>query len=109
MATKNIRDLALVIRSKNAKAFGLTLDLLFRDKATYERVKRTGAINRELIAKLYNIAVEDVLTFVEYDPANAIKATIKRPIACGSVGDPDVYGAQQHAPLFEIEIPWDEP
>ena len=31
--------------------------------------------------------------------------TIERRIASGAVGDTDVYGAQQHAPLLDVEIP----
>jgi hypothetical protein len=26
-------------------------------------------------------------------------------LASGAIGDTDIYGAQQHAPLLEIEIP----
>ena len=42
---------------------------------------------------------------VFFDPALAIKITIKRPIDSGGIGDTDVYGAQQHAPLFDVSIP----
>ena len=42
---------------------------------------------------------------VFYDPAMAFKVTIKRPIDSGSIGETDVYGAQQHAPLMDVEIP----
>ncbi len=108
MANKSIEELASVIRSKNAKAFGLTLDMMFKDKVTYERVKSTGVINKALIARLYGIGEEDVRSVHYLDMANAIKANIKRPIPCGNVGDPDVYGCQQHGPLYQIEIPWKE-
>ena len=104
-----LQDLVEIIRSKNAGPFRYTFDMIFKDVETYERVKKTGTINRELIAKLYHIPVDQVVNFVEFDPAKAIKATIVRPIESGSVGDTDVYGAQQHAPLLSIEIPWDEP
>jgi Domain of unknown function (DUF4387) len=52
---------------------------------------------------LYGVAEKDVL-FTEYPPALAYKATIARRIPSGGVGDTDIYGAQQHAPLLEIEI-----
>jgi nicotinamidase-related amidase len=107
--TVRLQDLVEIIRSKNAGPFRYTFDMIFKDVETYERVKKTGIINRELIAKLYHIPVDQVVNFVEFDPAKAVKATIIRPIESGSVGDTDVYGAQQHAPLLSIEIPWDEP
>ena len=104
----SIIDLASVIRSKNAGPFELTFDIIFKDKETYEKVKKTKVITKELIAKLYHVPIEKVLYFVEFDPANAIKATIVRPVDSGSIGETDVYGAQQHAPLLEIKIPYEE-
>ena len=36
---------------------------------------------------------------------NAIKFTIYRLRPSGSPGDPDIFGAQQYAPLLDIEVP----
>ena len=99
-----IRDLAVICRSKNANPFSITLDLVFPDEATFERVRSSGIINRALISRLYRVAEEDVL-LVEFPPANAIKATIPRLYGSGAVEDSDVYGAQQHGPLMDVEIP----
>ena len=104
----SIIDLVKVIRSKNAGPFELTFDIIFKDKETYEKVKKAKVITKELIAKLYQVPIEKVLYFVEFDPANAIKATIVKPMDSGSIGETDVYGAQQHAPLLEIKIPYEE-
>ncbi|MDD5196849.1 MAG: DUF4387 family protein, partial [Candidatus Omnitrophica bacterium] len=35
----------------------------------------------------------------------AIKITIPRAVASGGIGDTDIYGAQQHAPLYSLKIP----
>jgi hypothetical protein len=99
-----LREIAKACKSKNAGPFELTLDIMFGDAATFEKVRRTGVINPGLIAKLYRVPVESVV-FTEYPPAFAYKATIERRIASGAVGDTDVYGAQQHAPLLDVEIP----
>lgn len=106
MAKKKLTELARVIRSKNAGPFELTFDIIFNDAESYERVKQSGVFSPELFAELYRVPVESVLNFCFFDPANAIKATIARPISSGTTGDSDVYGAQQHAPLLEIEVPW---
>jgi hypothetical protein len=106
--TMKLEALAEIIRSKNAGPFRFTFDIIFKDFETYERVKKTGIINPDRIAKLYHIPVEQVVNFIEFDPAKAIKATIVRPRGSGSIGDTDIYGAQQHAPLLDIEIPIDE-
>lgn len=103
-----IKDLAKVVRSKNAGPFEITFDIIFEDAATYEKVKKTKVITKELIAELYHIPPEEVRYFIEFDPGNAIKATIARWVSQGSIGDTDVYGAQQHAPLLDIKIPYEE-
>ena len=97
-------DMAHVLRSKNSGPFQVTLDILFDDPEKYERVKNSGAITPERIAALYRIPVENITDFAMYDPGLGIKITFLREIASGTVGDRDVYGAQQHAPLMEIEI-----
>jgi len=100
-----VSELALVVRSKNAGPFELTFDIIFKDRETYDLVKGSGVITRQLIADLYSVPLEEVLYFVEFDAANAIKATIVRPVDSGSIGETDLYGAQQHAPLLDIKIP----
>jgi len=104
LAKKSLTELCRVIRSKNAGPFELTLDLIFSDEKEYERVKAAQAVDRKLISRLYQIPEEDVLSLVYFDPARAIKSTIKRPFPAGVVEETDVYGAQQHAPLLEVEL-----
>ena len=99
-----LRDIASVIRSKNAGAFEITFDIMFRDRDVYDRVKQTGAINKQLFARLYQVP-EEQCEFLTFDGAYAFKCTIPRPIPAGDVGDSDVYGAQQHAPLLNVDVP----
>ena len=99
-----IRDIAKVCRSKNAGPFHITIDVAFDEPAMYEKVKATGVLNPALFARLYNVAESDVL-FTAYGPGYAFKATLPRLKSAGDIGDTDVYGAQQHAPLLEVEIP----
>lgn len=96
-------ELASLIRSKNAGPFELTFDIMFDDPATYARVKQSGAVSRETVARLYGLQTEDVRFFFS-DGALAIKASIPRPYFQGDIGDPDGHGGQQYAPLIDIEI-----
>jgi hypothetical protein len=48
-----------------------------------------------------------VLDIIEFDPAYAVKITLRRPWGSGAVGETDVYGAQQHVPIAELDIPWE--
>lgn len=103
-----LHRLARTIRSKNAGAHHYTLDIIFDDHTTYQRVKATGVISPELVQRLYGIAPDQITHFIYYDPGNAIKITLRRPVSSGDVGDADVYGCQQYAPLLDVPIPWEE-
>jgi hypothetical protein len=107
MKSCKLSDLAKTIRSKNAGVDKITFDVIFRDRAPYERVKKAGVLTREKVAKLYGIPLERISDFVEFDPANAIKFTIYRLRPSGSPGDPDIFGSQQYAPLLDLEVPGD--
>ena len=98
-------DLASVVRSKNSGPFEITLDALFDDPAVYERVKNSGVITKALIARLYHVEESQVTTLVFFDLACGFKATFARKISSGTSLDRDVYGAQQHTPLANVEIP----
>ena len=99
-----IRDLAQICKSKNAGPYALTIDVVFADRQLFERVRDTGILGPALFARLYGVGAAEIL-FTEYPAGNAFKATLPRLLPAGEIGDSDVYGAQQHAPLLEVEIP----
>lgn len=99
-----LSDISNIIRSKNSGPYELTLDIIFKSKEYFELVREKNIINENLICNLYKIEKSDIINIVEFEPANAIKITIKRPIPSGDLGESDVYGAQQHAPLLSIEF-----
>jgi hypothetical protein len=99
-----LKEIAQVIRSKNAGPYELTLDVMLKDQETFEKLRAANAINAQVIAQLYRIPEEDVISIVYFPNARAIKATIVRPMPSGALGERDVYGAQQHAPLVDLEV-----
>ncbi len=103
-----IGDIAAFVTSKNAGPFLLTLDLVFPDGETYRRFTALKALSRGVVAGLYGLVEEDILDIIEFDPAFAIKITLRRPWGSGAVGETDVYGAQQHVPLMELTVPWED-
>ena len=107
MQTQKLSALAKTIRSKNAGVDKITFDIIFSSRDVYERVKRARVITRDSMARLYRIPDARISDFVEFDPANAIKFTIYRLTPSGSAGDPDIFGAQQYAPLLDIDVPMD--
>ena len=99
-----LKDLAEIIRSKNSGPYELTLDVMFRTDEDFRRVLASGAICEKAVCALYRIPPEKIVSIVAFPPARAIKATIERPLCSGDPGETDVYGAQQHAPLLDLEV-----
>jgi hypothetical protein len=100
---RSILEAARVIRSKNSGPYELTLDILFVDRQHYELFRDRRLIDAALVSRLYGVGEQEVLGVVWFEPANAVKVTIRRRVPSGAPGDTDVYGAQQHAPLLAIE------
>ncbi|HAK5294336.1 TPA: DUF4387 domain-containing protein [Salmonella enterica] len=101
---QSICSLAQVIRSKNAGPYELVLDILFKTNEDYQRVKASGQLTPQLIASLYNVEPDFIHRIIWFDSANAVKIVMPRDIISGNVGDNDVYGAQQHAPLLTMAL-----
>lgn len=101
-----LKELAKVIRSKNAGPYEITFDVMFSDKESYEKVKQSGVLNEKIICELYHVTLEDIKAMLFFDPALAFKFTLSRPGKGfqGSIGEHDTFGTQQHAPLLDIEI-----
>jgi hypothetical protein len=97
-----LKDIASVIRSKNSGPYELTFDVIFKELEMYQRVKVAKSINEKEFALLYNIPESDIISLVYFDPAKAVKITIVRPMPSGSLGETDVYGAQQHVPFMNF-------
>lgn len=95
-------DLAEVIRSKNSGPYELTMDILFRTEEDFKRAAAAGVISVDAVCRMYQITPDKVIGILEFPPARAIKITIRRPLCSGDLGETDVYGAQQHAPLLNL-------
>ena len=69
-------------------------------------MKRARVLTRETVAQALPASRPSASrTSSSSIPANAIKFTIYRLRPSGSPGDPDIFGAQQYAPLLDIEVP----
>lgn len=98
-----LREAASVLRSKNAGPLTLTVDILFADSAIFAQAAASPRLTESAIAARYGVAADSV-SLIRVAPALAIKINLPRPIVAGSPGDHDVYGAQQHVPLLDIEL-----
>jgi hypothetical protein len=100
-----LSEIAKTIRSKNAGVDKITFDVIFADRAAYDRVRESGVLSRDAVCRIFGIDAARISDHVAFDPALAIKFTIYRRMSSGSPGDADVFGAQQYGPLLDIEVP----
>ncbi len=100
-----LTELAKAIRSKNAGPDKVTFDVIFRDRAAYDRVRASGVLSRAAVRALYGVPDSRISDHVEFDPAFAIKFTLYRERPSGSLGDGDIFGSQQYGPLLGIMVP----
>jgi len=99
---RSILEAAKVVRSKNSGPFELTLDVIFKTQQYFELFRRRHFIDEKTICRLYKVSPKDILGIIYFEPANAVKITIRRWMPSGSPGETDIYGAQQHAPLLGL-------
>lgn len=104
--TVPLRALAPIIRSKNAKPYRLTLDVIFRRHDLFDYVRDSGALTPEVVAAAYGMPLTAMSSSFVFEPGLAFKFTFVRPLPQSAFGESDTYGAQQHAPLLDIPIPW---
>jgi hypothetical protein len=100
-----LSELAKTIRSKNAGVDKITFDVIFPDRASYDRVCASGILSRAAVCRIFGIAAAQLTDHVEFDPAMAIKFTMYRRLPSGSPGDADIFGSQQYGPLLDIDLP----
>lgn len=105
MGTRTLAEIAKTIRSKNAGVDRITFDVIFAERADYELVRRSGVVSRRAVCRIFGIDDNRITDYVEFDPALAIKFTIRRTVPSGSPGDADTFGSQQYGPLLGIEVP----
>jgi hypothetical protein len=97
-------ELAKIVRSKNAKPFVLTFDIMFPDKKTYDKVRATNVLTADFFGKLFNTPKEKIQMYY-YDIVYAIKISMPRPYIQGDIEDGDNYAGQQYGPLVLLDIP----
>ena len=96
-------EAARVIRSKNAGPFLLTFDVFFANSELFDRAYEKQLFNAASAARAFKVQPSEILGFKYFRFANAVKFSMRRSIASGGPADSDVYGAQQHAPLLDLE------
>lgn len=100
-----LRDLAAVIRTKDAGINRLTYDIVFSTHEDYTMALRSNVFAKDNIASLLPVAQEHVVGSFRADSCRAIKISIDRPIVAASADERDVFGTQQQTELILMTIP----
>jgi hypothetical protein len=103
MSGRTIREVAELVRSKNAGPFWQTLDVFLPDDETYRLVAESPTIDEDVIARLYRVAAEEVRIF-RLPSIRVLKISFPRPTPQGGADDRDMHAGQQHVPLAELEL-----
>lgn len=106
---KTLRDVAKVIRSKNAGPFEITFDVIFDEPKLYQAVKSSGILSQETVARLFGRPADEVVWCGFFDQALAFKLTLPRKrngeLRCsGGYMENDVHGSQQYMPLMKLPL-----
>src|SRR5260370_22021066 len=97
-----LRDIAKVVRSKNAGPFEITLDIVFKTREDFEAVKKSGVITKELVSELYNMPTQNIITFGFFDLVNPVKITLPPPPRPGRIRRTHNHAPQPHLPPRDI-------
>ena len=103
MTGRTVRDVAELVRSKNAGPFWQTLDVFLPDDDTYRLVAESPNLREHVVARLYRVAVEDVKIY-RLPSIRVVKISFPRPTTQGGVEDRDMHAGQQHVPLAELAL-----
>jgi hypothetical protein len=100
-----LRDMAAVIRSKDAGVNRITFDIIFASGESYEAALYSNAFTSSNVARVLDLSPQRVIGTFFVDACNAIKITIDRPHISASMDERDVFGTQQQTAIERMDIP----
>jgi hypothetical protein len=101
--TETLRQIADLVRSKNAGPFWLTIDVFLGNHDDYLRVAGSSLTDPKTIATRYHVDAESVRIFT-LPALNIVKISLPRPVVQGALADRDMHGGQQYIALLDLPI-----
>ncbi len=102
--TTALGDLATQVRSKNAGPFWITIDVFFATDDAYDCAVRSPLTDPQAIGSKYATNPAKVRVF-RLPQLRAVKVSLPRPTAQGSLGDRDMHAGQQYVPILDFPVP----
>jgi hypothetical protein len=103
MTGHTLRDVASLVRSKNAGPFWQTLDIFCDRDDDYCAVSAPSVVSVETVASLYHVDPGTVRIYRLPD-LRAVKISFPRPNPQGGIRDRDLHAGQQHVPLLSLPL-----
>src|SRR5258705_3535709 len=97
-----VSEICRHVRSKNAGLFWITLDLFFRDRASFDRYVEAPQFQPAAIGSLFDVDSGLVKRFVIPDLL-AIKLSYPRRHPQGGALERDMHGGQQYVRVLDME------
>lgn len=103
MTLRKVSEVCRHVRSKNAGPFWITLDLSFRDRASFDSYANASALQPGAIAKLFAVDESQIKRFMVPELA-VLKLSYPRIRPQGGVLERDMHGGQQYIRLLDVEL-----
>jgi hypothetical protein len=98
-----IRECTTTFRTRNAGAFIVSADIVFRSEALYVAWRDSGIITAELVGERMRVDPATV-QIIDYPAAFALKITVPRRTVAGGPDDTDLDSAAQFVPLLDLDL-----
>lgn len=100
---KTLKDVCRHIRSKNAGAYWVTIDLFFNDADSFARYVDCAAISNEAIGRIYETNPQLVRRYAVRN-LHVLKISYPRSSAQGGVVERDMHAGQQFVRLLDLPV-----
>jgi uncharacterized protein DUF4387 len=98
-----VSEICRQVRSKNAGPFWITLDLFFRDQASFDRYAEAPQFQPAAIGSRFEVDPGLVKRFVIPDLL-ALKLSYPRRRPQGGALERDMHGGQQYVRVLDMEV-----
>lgn len=98
-----LADLCRNIRSKNAGPFHVTIDLFFRDRATFDRYAGDATLGATALSGILDVPADQIGCYPVADLA-VLKISYPRRYPQGGVTERDLHGGQQYVRIIDLEV-----
>jgi len=98
-----VSEVCRYVRSKNAGPFWITLDLMFKDRESFDHYAYSPALNAGAIAGLYGVDEKLIKHFPVVDLL-VLKISYPRHTPQGGALERDMHGGQQYVRLLDVAV-----